>query len=441
MGKNRNMMTILLADDEPSLLELGKVFLERTGDLKVITALGAEEAMEILRTTKIDGIISDYQMPGMDGIAFLQKIRIRYPDMPFMMYTGKGQEDVVIQALRNGCDYYLPKGDDPKAEFAELALQVRRMVKNKNLERELNESEERYRLIIENFTGIILQRHADNRVIYVNGAVESITGYPAEMLMSGDFGWDTIVHPDDVPILSQTVENARADPSVISMSEYRIITREGDVRWVQESCNYVRKKNGKIASIHGTLYDITERKLMEEQLIAQRNLGLSLAAARSLDEAVSLCLNTASRVADMGFGAFYLEDDHTESFTLSCATGFSDAFLSSMQRIDKNTPLARQVLAGDYIYGHYDDLPEMLGFKPGKERIQVILIIPIIYNNASVGFILLGSNYTGILPDSSLMSLEVIAYQVGNVIARIWVEKMLAQAEVGSGFFPSPPAE
>ncbi len=435
------MMTILLADDEPGLLELGKVFLERTGDLTVITALGAEEGMEILRTTKIDGIISDYQMPGIDGIAFLQKVRIRYPDMPFMMYTGKGQEDVVILALRNGCDYYLPKGDDPKGEFAELALQVRRMVKNKNLERDLNESEERYRLIIENFTGIILQRHADNRIIYANGAVESITGYPAEMLMSGDFGWDTIVHPDDLSILSRTVEDARADPAAVSVSEYRIIAREGDVRWVQESCNYVRKKNGKIASIHGTLYDITDRKLMEEQLIAQRDLGLSLAAARSLSEAVSLCLDTASRVADMGFGAFYLEDAHTESFTLSCATGFSEAFLSSMQKIGKNTPLARQVLAGDYIYAHYDDLPEMLGFTPGKERIQVILIIPIIYNNASVGFILLGSNYTEIIPDSSLMSLEVIAYQVGNAIARIWVEEMLAKAEIGSGFFPPTPSE
>jgi PAS domain S-box-containing protein len=435
------MMTIILADDEPSLLELGKVFLERTGDLKVITALGAEEAMEILRSTKVDGIISDYQMPGMDGIAFLQKVRIRYPEMPFMMYTGKGQEDVVISALRNGCDYYLPKGDDPKSEFAELALQVRRMVRNKNLERDLNESEERYRLIIENFTGIILQRRADNRIIYVNGAVESITGYPAEMLMSGDFSWDTIVHPDDLPLLSQTIEDARADPSVVSVSEYRIITKEGDVRWVQESCNYVRKKSGKISSVHGTLYDITDRKQMEEQLISQRDLGLSLAAARSLDEAVSLCLDTASRVAEMGFGALYLEDVHAESYTLSCATGFSDSFLASVQEIGKDAPLARRVAEGEYIYARYSDLPEMLGYTPGKERIQVILIVPIIYNNASIGFILLGSNYSEIIPDSSLMSLEVIAYQVGNAIARIWVEEMLARAEVGSGFFKSAPAE
>ena len=435
------MMTILLADDESNLLELGKVFLERTGDLNVITALGAEEAMEILRTTKVDGIISDYQMPGMDGIAFLQKVRIRYPEMPFMMYTGKGQEDVVISALRNGCDYYLPKGDDPKSEFAELALQVRRMVKNKNLERDLNESEERYRLIIENFTGIILQRRADNRIIYANGAVEVITGYPAEMLMSGDFGWDTIVHPDDQQILSQTIEDARADPSVVSVSEYRIITKDGDVRWVQESCNYVRKKSGKISSVHGTLYDITDRKLMEEQLIAQRDLGLSLAAARSLDEAVSLCLDTASRVAEMGFGALYLEDVHTESFTLSCATGFSDAFLESMQEIGKNSPLVRRMAEGEYIYTHFYDLPELLGFTPKKERIQVVLIIPIIYNNVSIGFILLGSNYTEIIPDSSLMSLEVIAYQVGNAIARIWVEEALAQAEVGSGFYRPTPVE
>ena len=114
-------------------------------------------------------------------------------------------------------------------------------MKNKNLERDINESEERNRLIIENITGINLQRRADNRVIYANGAVESITGYSAERLMSGDFRWDTIVHPDDLLILAHTVEDAQADPSAVSVSEYRIISREGDIRWGQESCNYVRK--------------------------------------------------------------------------------------------------------------------------------------------------------------------------------------------------------
>ncbi len=120
-GKPHTMISALYVDDEPALLELGKIFLERAGDIRVDTVASAPEALIKIRSATYDIIISDYQMPGMDGIALLKIIRSEYPALPFIIFTGKGREDVVIEALNGGADHYIQKGGDQKSQFAELS--------------------------------------------------------------------------------------------------------------------------------------------------------------------------------------------------------------------------------------------------------------------------------------------------------------------------------
>ncbi|MGC9435906.1 MAG: response regulator [Methanomicrobiales archaeon] len=106
--------TILIVDDEPLLLDLTKTYLEKTGGFTVDTAASAREALEMMETTTYDAIISDYEMPEMDGIGFLKTVRGSGSDLPFIIFTGRGREDVVIEALNAGADFYLQKGGQPK---------------------------------------------------------------------------------------------------------------------------------------------------------------------------------------------------------------------------------------------------------------------------------------------------------------------------------------
>jgi len=115
------MFSLLYVDDEQDLLEIGKLFLESTGDFSVTTVLSGDEALLQLAHHTFDAVVSDYQMPEMDGLELLKCVRKRYGTLPFILFTGKGREEIVVEAINNGADFYLQKGGDPKAQFAELA--------------------------------------------------------------------------------------------------------------------------------------------------------------------------------------------------------------------------------------------------------------------------------------------------------------------------------
>ncbi len=85
------MISILYVDDEPELLGLCKTFLERGGEFRITPRESAQEGLESLQTSSFDAIISDYQMPDIDGIEFLKRVRSLDEDIPFILFTGQGQ--------------------------------------------------------------------------------------------------------------------------------------------------------------------------------------------------------------------------------------------------------------------------------------------------------------------------------------------------------------
>ena len=119
-------ISVLYVDDEPALLELTTLFLGRSGEFAIDTALSAKLALEKLRQYPYDVIVADYLMPEMDGIEFLKGLRKAGCTIPFIIFTGKGREDVAIEAFNSGAQFYLQKGGYPRSQFAELANMIRK---------------------------------------------------------------------------------------------------------------------------------------------------------------------------------------------------------------------------------------------------------------------------------------------------------------------------
>lgn len=125
---------ILYVDDEEILLDVTKVYLEKSGCYSVDTARSAGEGLNKIARQNYDAIVSDYEMPEMNGIEFLTKIRSSGYDIPFIIFSGRGREDVALGAPNTRVDYYLQKGGQPKTMFAELGRNITQAISRKGAE-------------------------------------------------------------------------------------------------------------------------------------------------------------------------------------------------------------------------------------------------------------------------------------------------------------------
>jgi PAS domain S-box-containing protein len=272
------MITLLYVDDEPELLELGKVFLERGGDFFVLTAASAAEGLDLLSRQQFDAIISDYQMPVMDGIELLKRVRANYNGIPFILFTGRGREEVVIEAINNGADFYLQKGGDPKAQFAELRHKLLIALERRRAVDALRNSEQRLADIINFLPDATFAINTEGNVIAWNKAFEEMSGIPAaSMIGKGNYEYALAFYPECRPILIDLILESSEKLEEIG---YTILQREGGVlvaetnsprpRGVpgvfQAKASLLYDKNGKITGAIESVRDITESKKNEVSL-------------------------------------------------------------------------------------------------------------------------------------------------------------------------------
>ena len=176
---------VLYVDDEPALLDITRRFLEETGLFSVDCVLSGSEALGRIAAGQYDAVVADYQMPGMNGIALLQKVRETDTALPFILFTGRGREEVVIESINSGADFYVQKGGGTEAQYAELSHKIRTAVERRISEKALKESENRYRSLVENLHDCVAvyQAVADGRdfvILEFNHAAEKTEGMMRE---------------------------------------------------------------------------------------------------------------------------------------------------------------------------------------------------------------------------------------------------------------------
>lgn len=255
------MIQALYVDDEQDLLQISKLYLERTHDMTVDTELSAPQALTKLKSKEYDVVISDYQMPEMDGIRFLKNIRTECKSkIPFILFTGRGREEVAIDALNSGADFYLQKGGDVKAQFAILKNMVLQAAQKKQAEDELRQSEERYRNIVEDQMESICRFRPDGTHVFVNSIYCTFLGKTRTDLIGKKF-FPNIPPEDRVQVKkhfrSLTLQNPRAS------IEHRIIMPDGSVRWVRCNDRAIFDRKGNVIEYQSVARDITIQKKAE----------------------------------------------------------------------------------------------------------------------------------------------------------------------------------
>ncbi|MCX6697173.1 MAG: PAS domain S-box protein, partial [Methanoregula sp.] len=256
---------VLYVDDEPLLLEVGKQFLEKSGDFAVTTATSAPDAIRLLEQETFDTIVSDYQMPEMDGIEFLKQIKAEGNTTPFIIITGKGYEKVVIAALNAGADGYFQKSGDPKLHFAELSQKIKKAVKSRRMEKALVESEENLRSLFQILPVGITILDKNRNIVNVNPALEQILSFSKDELMRGDHRQRRHIRSDGTPMPPEEYASSRAisEQTVVSGIETGVVKEDGSIIWTSVSAAPL---TGNELSAVIVTTGITERKQAEETL-------------------------------------------------------------------------------------------------------------------------------------------------------------------------------
>jgi len=136
----------------------------------------------------------------------------------------------------------------------------------RDTETALRESEASYRSFLQTFPGIAFCGAMDFRPIFFHGRVEEITGYKFQEMLDQEITWDKLIHPDDLPLIADTIRKIHDEPRFSVEREYRIIRKDGQHRWIHEFSGNVCDEQGRPCQVRGTLYDVTERKRAEQKL-------------------------------------------------------------------------------------------------------------------------------------------------------------------------------
>jgi len=262
------LVCVLLVDDEPAFLTIATTILEKKGGFCVHGVGSAKEAHDLLCRKSYDVIISDYEMPDKDGLTFLKELRNEGYTIPFIIFTGRGREDVAIEALNRGADFYIQKTGSPQTLYPELINIIKKTYEKKKAEQELVTSERCYRAVVEGQTELISRFTPDWKQIFVNDAFCRYYQTSRENIVGIRF-IPTIPDEDKEKITQHFQDLAPESP--VAFIEHRVTLPDGTTRWQQWSDLAIFGDNSEVIEYQSVGRDITEKKEMEIAVIENLN--------------------------------------------------------------------------------------------------------------------------------------------------------------------------
>jgi len=198
-------VSVLYVDDELPHLMIAEEYLGASGKATLTCVSSGKEAIEALRVGKFDVIVSDYLMQDMDGIQLLKYVRANYEGIPFILFTGKGKEDIVISALNSGADYYIRKGSDPVVQFSELEQRILQAHEGRHAKTELAAREQLYHSVLTVQTELFVDLLPDLTIIRTNDSYGALYAMPATDLIGKKFFHD--ISDEERAGLAETVKS------------------------------------------------------------------------------------------------------------------------------------------------------------------------------------------------------------------------------------------
>jgi len=254
------IIKVLHVDDDQGFLKVAKQCLEMQGEFEADNASSVNEALEKLNKTEYDVVVSDYQMPSKDGLEFLKELRENGNTVPFIVFTGKGREEVAIKALNLGADQYIDKHGDPEAVYCELAHSIRVAVERKKAEEALSAERDKLETVTGNIGAGLAIISKDYHTLWANDVLKQIFGDVEGKICYSTYNQRNDICPEcGVQEIFET-EKAKVVHEQVGKDV------DGKTIWSEITATPVKDRDGNITAVLELVVPITQRKMAEAEL-------------------------------------------------------------------------------------------------------------------------------------------------------------------------------
>ncbi len=259
------LIRVLHVDDEPGLLKTTKQILEAMGSFQVETALSVKEAMQKLEEKEFDAVVTDYQMPRKNGLDFLRELRENENNIPLILFTGKGREEVAIEALNLGASLYCNKTGKPQTVYGELAYSIQQVFEKKRAEEALRRETEMLEVVTQNVSAGLVVISRDYKILWTNKLLKDYLGN-----VKGKDCYSTLNHLSHrCPGCGVKEIFEKGENRVVH--EQLVLRADGEPAWLEITATPIRDKKGNVTAALELSTDITERKKAEKALKEAKN--------------------------------------------------------------------------------------------------------------------------------------------------------------------------
>ncbi|WP_058994083.1 response regulator [Haloarcula sp. CBA1127] len=304
MGHVASGVTVLCVDDEPSYADLIATHLERNdGAIDATGVTSATDGLSYLDEHDVDCIVSDYDMPGTDGLEFLEAVRARDPDIPFLLFTSQGSESLASEAVSAGVTDYIQKSHGTQ-QYAVLGKRVRNAVERVRAKATADAAQTRTKRILDATSDAVLVSVADT-VVYANpAAVDLFSAADSDELR--DQALTELVEPTaDGGV--ETVERVVEDDQTAGQARRMIRTLAGNsVQASITACDVTWDGDDGTVSVISDRSDTDER---EQRLEALHEATRQLMAAEVHNEVAGIGVNAAAEIIGLDANAVHLLND------------------------------------------------------------------------------------------------------------------------------------